>query len=387
MQGPSTAAGDPAVGHSGGVRRPAPNDLRWHAGTVGLIAVGLGALLVLLPITRSQCRTWRNSETLWTHVLTHGGSSSYVPHNNLGLVLSDQGNDAAAAAHFTEALRLKPDYFDTHNSLGIVLAKQGNDNAAAAHFTEALRLNPDCFDAHNNLGTILSRQKRYAEAERHFAQAVRINPGYVKAHYNLGLLQAEQGHYDAAAAHYSDVLRLDPASADAHKDLGQILKLQSKVDAAATHLTEALRLNPGYGDAHISLGTILSRERRYAEALSHFAEAIRLRPDDPNAYNESAMMMAACPDAKLRDGKKAVQLATRACELTQWKDPRPLDTLAAAQAEAGDYGAAVNSQQRAIELLTDEQQKADYRSRLALYQAKRTYRDVSPELAPALPRP
>ena len=84
--------------------------------------------------------------------------------------------------------------------------------------------------------------------------------------------------------------------------------------------------------------------------------------------------MAACPEAKFRDGKRAVEFATRACELTKWKDPRILNTLAAAQAEAGDFDAAVRSQKRAIELLTDERQKDDYRSRLVLYQAKRPYR-------------
>ncbi len=99
------------------------------------------------------------------------------------------------------------------------------------------------------------------------------------------------------------------------------------------------------------------------------------------------MIMAACPEAKFRDGKGAVALATRACELTNWKDTRFLNTLAVAQAEAGDFDAAVNSQNRAIELLTDTRQQDDYRSRLVLYQAKRPYRQESPQPAPIAARP
>ena len=109
------------------------------------------------------------------------------------------------------------------------------------------------------------------------------------------------------------------------------------------------------------------RELRGGKA--QFAEAIRLDPGCAEAYNASAMLMAACPEAKFRDGKKAVEFATRACELTKSKNPIILDTLAAAQAEAGDFDAAVRTQKKAIGLLKDEQRKDDYRSRLVLYQA------------------
>ena len=87
-------------------------------------------------------------------------------------------------------------------------------------------------------------------------------------------------------------------------------------------------------------------------------------------------------EAKFRDGKRAVALATTACGLTNWKDANKLDTLAAAYAEAGDFDAAITWQTTAIELLHDEMERGAYRSRLALYQAKKPYREPSPERAP-----
>ncbi len=71
-----------------------------------------------------------------------------------------------------------------------------------------------------------------------------------------------------------------------------------------------------------------------------------------------------------------------ASELTKWKNSIIPDTLAAAQEEAGDFDAPVKTQLRAIELLTDEQQRDDYRSRLGLYRAKRPYGEAIPRHAP-----
>jgi protein O-mannosyl-transferase len=283
-------------------------------GAIRIMALGLGALLVLVPITWEQCRTWRNSETLWTHALAHGAGTSSLAHNNLGVTLASQGKLAAAMAQYAEALRLRPDYATARNSLGVVLYRQGKFAAAASQYAEALRLKPGYAAAHNNLGVVLTHQGKFGAAATHLAEALRVHPGYIAAYNNLGVALASQG----------------------------------KFGAATTHFAEAVRLDPGYSEA----------------------------------YNNLALIMAVCPEAKYRDGKGAVASATRACELTEWKSSKFLNTLAAAYAECGDFDAAVTWQTRAIGLLTDERQKGDYRSRLVLYQAKKPYREVSPGRAP-----
>jgi serine/threonine-protein kinase len=68
-----------------------------------------------------------------------------------------------------------------------------------------------------------------------------------------------------------------------------------------------------------------------------------------------------------------VESATRACELTGWKDAGFLDTLAAACAEAAEFDAAMKRQERALELQTEEKEREDARARPALYQSKTPY--------------
>lgn len=126
--------------------------------------------------------------------------------------------------------------------------------------------------------------------------------------------------------------------------------------------------------AYYGLASARFRQVRYAEAVRHYAEATRLNPSYAEAFNDLAMILGGCPEASCRDGKAAVAAATRACELTSWNQPVCLDTLAVACAEAGDFDAAVKWQQKAIDLLTDEARKQDFRIRLDLYQSRRPFR-------------
>ena len=75
--------------------------------------------------------------------------------------------------------------------------------------------------------------------------------------------------------------------------------------------------------------------------IADYEQAIGLNPQYAIAYRNLASLLATCPQAGFRDGKKAVAAATKACELSGWKDPGSVDILAAADAEAGDFADAV----------------------------------------------
>jgi protein O-mannosyl-transferase len=397
--------------------------LRARPGAILMIALSLGALPGLVLLTWHQCRIWRTSETLWTYALNHGAGRSAEAHNglgtdlvrqgkfaeaaahydeairldphhanafnNLGLLRFDEGKLAEAAAHYSEAIRLDPHHVNAFNNLGLVLARQGKVAEMAAHSSEAVRLNPGSAGAHNNLGTVLARQGKSAEAAAHYNEAIRLNPGSAEAHNNLGTVLVRQGKFAEAAAHYNEAIRLNPANADALNNLGKLCFDQGNFAEAAAHYDEVARLNPGSAGAHNRLGMVLARQGNFAEAAAHYDQAIRLNPDDAGSLNNCAMMWAACPEAKYRDGKRAVEAATHACKLAGWKQPDFLDTLSAAYAETGDFDAAVRWQSKAIEFLVHEREKekGDYRSRLLLYQAKKPYRETSPGRFPTEAHP
>jgi tetratricopeptide (TPR) repeat protein len=90
------------------------------------------------------------------------------------------------------------------------------------HYSEALRINPDYVKAHYNMGVALMKQERFEEAASHFSAAVGINPDYFNAQYNLGVALVLQGNRKGAEYHFSEALRIDPGSSMARSALERL---------------------------------------------------------------------------------------------------------------------------------------------------------------------
>jgi tetratricopeptide (TPR) repeat protein len=149
-----------------------------------------------------------------------------------------------------------------------------------------------------------------------------------------------------------------------------------RADTALADAETAVTLRPESGEVYLFRGRLHEARREFAEARSDFERELQLdREPRPASLNGAAWFYATCPDNAVRDGKRAVELAKKACALTQWKDAHILDTLAAAYAEAGDFIEAVKWQTQALDS-TDE--PADMCSRMQqrlwLYETRQPYR-------------
>ena len=138
--------------------------------------------------------------------------------------------------------------------------------------------------------------------------------------------------------------------------------------------TEAIRIDPNFAEAYINRGTVNREQSQFAPALKDFNEAIRINPDLFHGYKGLALIHAACPDAKFRDGKMAIALALKACQLTEWEARACIEVLAAGYAEAGDWVNAIKYQKQSVDMLEDGKLKQEQRDRLELYRQQKPYR-------------
>jgi tetratricopeptide (TPR) repeat protein len=313
---------------------------------------------------------------------------------NLGNALLQTGQPQEATAHFQEALRLKPDYAMAHNNLGVALAQTGQPQEAIKHYQEALRLQPNLPDAHCDLGITLTEVGRLTEAITHFEQALQLEPNHPKAHNGLGLVLLQNGQADKAIAQFRTALQLQPDWTAARNNLGDalinfgcVLFQKGQMSQAIAPLQEGLQIRPDNVGAYNCLGFIFFRQGQAGAAVANFQKALVLQPDNADAHKYLAWILATCPDASVRNGTQAVELAQKANQFSGGGDPEITSTLAAAYAEAGRFPEAVTTAQKALQLVESQTNAAsvinDLQTQIKCYQAGLPFRDVS--LTNALP--
>ncbi len=246
---------------------------------------------------------------------------------------------------------------------------------AIDYYTGKIRLNPSSPSNWSNRAMVWYEKGEIEIAIKDATEAIRLDPKVAITHNNRGMAFAQKGEIDAAIKDYTEAIRLDPKHATAYYNRGNTHYNKSDLDAAIKDYTEAIRLDPKDAKAYAGRGNSLEAKGDFDAAIKDYTEAIRLDPKYAYSLHGLARLYATCPDDKYRDGKRAVELATKACELSAWKDWGKIDTLAAAYAESGNWDNAIKYQEQAIELATDEKDKAGGRERLELYKNKKPYRE------------
>lgn len=220
----------------------------------------------------------------------------------------------------------------------------------------------------------LTEKGKYDEAIPAWRTALELSPDDDKANTNLGGILLAQGRLDDAAKHLRTALRANPDSTFARNNLGLVLLQSGKVDEAISEWKRSIEADPRSVEAHANLGNAYVTRDQFVDALAEWREALALEPYRLPVLANIAWMLATCPDARIRDGREAVQVASRAMEVAGGSEPGVLDIVAAAYAEAGRFEEAAETARRAL-ALADGPLSAALKIRLALYESGKPFRD------------
>jgi tetratricopeptide (TPR) repeat protein len=315
--------------------------------------------------------------------------SSAAARAGLGRVALARRDYAGAVPNLEAALRTVPEATRLHYSLGMALRGLGKTEEARRHLaltgSPGIRVPDPLVDelsqrlvgerAHTVRGRLAYGAKRYRDAVAEFESAVAANPNNAAALVDLGAALAAAGDNDGAIKRFEQAIELAPENATAHLNLGQLLVGRGRSAEAVPHLrmasdalardpeaqralAEALqaagqseealryfamtvRLNPLDEDAVLEGASLLVKLGRYREARSVLEAANRRMPEQGRTSYALAHLLAACPDPTLRDGQRALDLATRVYRASP--TPRHARTVALALAELGRCREAADS--------------------------------------------
>lgn len=304
-----------------------------------------------------------------------------------GFLQIHMGNYKHAVDDLSEALRLIPAEHLSNSistAVGLYGARghaylwTGQFDSAIDDLTQAIRLDRNRFELYRDRGHSYQSLGNLERAIADYSKAIELEPANYELYYNRGVAHADNEEWDEAILDFGKAIGIDGSDPRALAFRGYAYKVKGQLDDAINDYNAAVRLEPKNSALLQDRGLAYGAATKWREALGDFQQAIEIDPRNSSALNELAWLRATCREGTIRDGREAVKLAQKACELTDWREWGHVDTLACAYAEAGDFEMAVKYQKQAMEseALTSQDREATMR-RLGLYEKRQPYREDS----------
>ena len=257
-----------------------------------------------------------------------------------------------AIADCNEAIRLDPRYVDAYCHRAEAWDAKGVPDKAFSDYGEAIRLAPDRAVIYNNRGLLLGKWNELDEAIADFDRAIHVNPNCAMAYNNRGLAWRAKGEIDKAIADYSHAINLDPACVQAYHNRGIAWGVKGEPDKKIADLDHAIRLDPTFAAAYYVRASVWLDKNEYAKAIGDCGEAMRNETDHSSLlYHDAAVkkafLLAACPEEKIRNAGRAVELADD-CLNRDPSNAYAMNAKACGLAIRGEFDAAISLEEQAL---------------------------------------
>ncbi len=277
-----------------------------------------------------------------------------------------------ALADFDKAIEIGYQSPHAYASRGMFHASMRNYDRAISDYSIAIEKNPKDDASFLNRASVYMTSGKVNEALDDYTRAIELKPANAVLYQQRAVAYKIAGKLQQSITDYDKAIELTPADVAAWMGRGFVQFQLGNHEAAIADFSKVIELSPQTAVAYNNRGYNLQRLSKLKDALEDFEQAIKLAPKYGLAHQNKAWLLTLADDAAIRDAKKAIESATAACELSEYKDINDLTALGAALAADGQFEKAIGWQEKIIELSSDSQ-KPFAKSIMELYEQKKTF--------------
>jgi tetratricopeptide (TPR) repeat protein len=220
----------------------------------------------------------------------------------------------------------------------------------------------------------LTQLQRFHEALADAERAVALQPDSTYAIWLWASLVAKTGRSNSSTKLLRQRIEANPGDSVAWLQLALLYSQQRLLTKALDAYSVVIELGQHRAFAYQQRADIYLKAAMRKEAIDDYDESLKFDPNNSGALNNLAWVLSTAPEAELRDGKRALELALKACDVTSYQQAHILSTLAAAYAECGNFASARKWSQQSVEL-ADDSIKESCRRELASYEKEQPWRE------------
>ena len=301
--------------------------------------------------------------------------SDWRPSYLRGLAYYQLKKNEAALTDFTTVAKQRPAYVRSRNFRAKTLLRLNRTDDAINEMDECIKLDPLNKDHLNQRAEMFKTAKKFAHAVRDYNALIGLNADDADAFKNRAGCWMDLEEYSNAIGDYTNGIKIEP---DQWAYANRAVCWNEKGESAKViaDYTKALELDPNYLFALKRRASTYFDIKQYSKSKADYDLALEQdgAMGDEFLIGNFSWLLAACPDGSIRDGARALELATKAAELTQWKEGWVIDNVAAAHAELGDFDKALEFAMKAIQTAGSEAEREDIQTRVVLYKKKQPAR-------------
>jgi tetratricopeptide (TPR) repeat protein len=249
---------------------------------------------------------------------------------------------------------------------------------AISNFTKYLSLNPNDMQVYDAIAASHFLKGDFDDAIITYNIELQNDPTNAIIYLNRGNIYRAKREFDKAIADFDECIHLKLTNDALYKSRASAYLHKKEYDFAINDYKKCLELNPNDANVLVSLADTYVKVGQFEKAINNYHEAMAIDPQNINAYNDYAWFRAVCSAAEMRNGKEAIRMATKACDLSKWQRWEYIDTLATAYAESGNFKVATNYERQAMSLksITDSSRDTIIQH-LLLYESHQAYHETN----------